>query len=91
MGTAAGAHMVATSPPFPYANQSYIVIHGGDIVVGGLPKVENGSIAIPTGPGLGVELDPKRVEVAVRRYQEQGEFPPRLAHDRVSVTLIPKL
>jgi len=91
IGTAAGAHVVASSPPFLYANQSYIVIHEDDIVMGGLPKVQNGSIAVPTGPGLGVELDPKRVAEAVKRYREQGEFPPRVAHDRISVTIIPKL
>jgi len=91
IATAAGAHVVASSPPFLYANQSYVMIHEDDIVVGGLPKIENGSTAIPAGPGLGVELDPKRVAKAVAHYQKQGEFPSRLAHDRVSVTLIPKL
>ena len=91
IGTAAGAHMVASSPPFLYANQSYIIIHQDDIVVGGLPKVENGSIAIPRGPGLGVELDRERVAQAVQRYQREGEFPARLPHDSVNVTVIPKL
>lgn len=91
VATAAGAHVVASSPPFLYANQSYVMIHEDDIIVGGLPEVKNGSIAIPTGPGLGVKLDPDRVARAVERYQQEGEFPARIAHDRVNVTLIPKL
>ena len=90
IGTAAGAHMVASSPPFLYANQSYVMIHKDDIIVGGLPKIENGSIPIPRGPGLGVDLDPDRVAAAAQRYREQGEFPSRLAHDKVGVTIIPK-
>ena len=91
VGTAAGAHVVASSPPLLYANQSYVMIHQDDIVVGGLPKIENGSIAIPRGPGLGVELDPERVARAVEHYRNQGEFPSRLSHDPAGVTLIPKL
>jgi L-alanine-DL-glutamate epimerase-like enolase superfamily enzyme len=91
IGTAAGAHVVASSPPFLYANQSYVMIHQEDIVVGGLPKIENGSIAIPRKPGLGVELDRDRLAKAVERHQKEGEFPSRLAHDASSVTLIPKL
>lgn len=91
VGTAAGAHVVASSPPFLYANQSYAMIHADDIIVGGVAEVKNGSIAIPNAPGLGVELDPDRVARAVERYRKEGEFPARLAHDRIDVTVIPKL
>jgi L-alanine-DL-glutamate epimerase-like enolase superfamily enzyme len=91
IGTAAGAHVVASSPPFLYANQSYAMIHAEEIVAGDWPKVENGSIAIPTGPGLGVELDPDRVARAAERYRKEGEFPARIAHGKLDVTVIPKL
>ena len=91
IGTAAGAHIVASSPPFLYANQSYVMIHEDDIIEGGLPKIEDGSIKVPTGPGLGVNLDPDRVARAVERYRKDGEFPSRIAHDNVKVTVIPKL
>jgi hypothetical protein len=47
--------------------------------------------AIPRGPGLGVELYPELVAKAADRYQREGEFPSRLAHDRVDVTVTPKL
>jgi L-alanine-DL-glutamate epimerase-like enolase superfamily enzyme len=91
VGTAAGAHVVASSPPFLYANQSYVMIHSDDIILGGLPKVKNGAIPIPAGPGLGVELDRDRVARAAETYRREGEFPARLAHDRIDVTIIPKL
>lgn len=91
IGHAAGAHMVAACPPFLYANQSYVAIHADDIVKGGLPKVENGSIPVPRGPGLGVELDRDRVAEAAGRFRKEGEFPARLAHDQVEVTVIPKM
>jgi L-alanine-DL-glutamate epimerase-like enolase superfamily enzyme len=91
IGNAAGAHVVASSPPCLYANQSYVMIRADDIIEGGVPEVVNGSVAVPRGPGLGVKLDPDRVARAVERYRMEGEFPARVAHDRVDVTVIPKM
>jgi L-alanine-DL-glutamate epimerase-like enolase superfamily enzyme len=91
VATAAAAHVVASSPPFLYANQSYVMVQQDDIIMGGLPEVKNGSIAIPRGPGLGVELDPDRVARAIERFRKEGEFPSRVAHDHVDVTVMPKL
>ena len=91
VGTAAAAHVVASSPPFLYANQSYLMIRQEDIIKGGLPQVQDGSIAIPTGPGLGVELDRDSVERAAERYRREGEFPGRSAHEDAGVTILPKL
>ena len=91
IGTAAAAHIVASSPPFLYANQSYVMLHEYDIIAGGLPKISNGSIPIPAGPGLGVELDADRVAQAAECYRKEGDFPARLAHETVEVTVIPKL
>lgn len=91
VGTAAGAHVVASSPPFLYANQTYAMIHSDDIIAGGSFEVKNGSIAVPTGPGLGVKLDPDRVARAAERYRKNGEFPARVAQDRSDVMVIPKI
>lgn len=91
IGTAAGAHVVASSAPFLYANQSYAMIHADDIITGGGFEVKNGSVAVPTGHGLGVELDPDRVARAVELYRKEGEFPARVIHEgRMDVTVIPK-
>ena len=47
-----------------------------DIVPYGLLTFEGGDIAVPNRPGLGVELDPDRVEEAARRYEKDGPFWP---------------
>jgi L-alanine-DL-glutamate epimerase-like enolase superfamily enzyme len=91
VATSAAAHVVASSPPFLYANQSYVMIHEDDVILGGLPRVENGSIAVPKQPGLGIQLDPDRVARGVERFRREGEFPARVAHDQMEVTVMPKL
>jgi L-alanine-DL-glutamate epimerase-like enolase superfamily enzyme len=91
VATAAAAHVVASSAPFLYANQSYVMIQEDDIIAGGLPRVKEGSIPIPRGPGLGVQLDQERVARAVELFRKQGEFPSREAHEHVEVTVMPKL
>ncbi len=93
IGTAAAAHSVASSPPFLSANQSDVMLHEYDIISWGLPKISNGSIPIPVpaGPGLGGELDADRVAQAAECYRKEGDFPARLAHEKVEVTVIPKL
>lgn len=91
VAAAAAAHVVASSPPFLYANQSYVMVQQDDIIMGGLPEVTDGCTAIPHGPGLGVELDPDRVGIAAERFRRDGEFPPRVAHHNVGATVMPKL
>ena len=68
------------------------MIHADDIITGGGFEVKNGSIAVPTGPGLGVELDPDRVARAIELFKKEGEFPSRVIHEgKMEVTVIPKL
>jgi L-alanine-DL-glutamate epimerase-like enolase superfamily enzyme len=91
VGIAAGAHVIVSSPPFLYANQTYLMLRSDDIVQGGPPVVSDGSIAVPAGPGLGVELDYDSVARAAERYRNEGEFPPRTPQSPETVTVIPKL
>lgn len=91
VGTAASAHVVVSSSPFLYANQSYVMIHQDDIIVGGLPRIERGSIPVPEGPGLGVDLDRERVGRAQACFQKEGDYPARIPHSDTEITLIPKL
>ena len=46
-----------------------------DIIVGGLMPYEDGSIAVPRGPGLGVELDRDKVARYAELFEELGGYP----------------
>lgn len=66
---AAAVHVVASTPNFRYANQAYGALLADDITRGfggGAENYADGCIVVPEGPGLGVALDPERVD----RYAE---------------------
>ncbi len=46
-----------------------------DIIEGGLMKYENGSIAVPDAPGLGVKLDRDKFARYAELYRELGGYP----------------
>ncbi len=46
-----------------------------DIITAGVLSPENGRVRVPTGPGLGVELDREAFERCHRRYLDDGPFP----------------
>ena len=48
----------------------------GDILAPGLIDFENGHIAVPDRPGLGIVLDDDQVSRYHRLYQDQGPFFP---------------
>ena len=57
-------HVAAALPAYSLANDSTYYGLEDDVCVEPLPVVR-GRIAVPTGPGLGVEVDPEKL----RRYQ----------------------
>ncbi len=61
VGTAAGAHLIAASRNFPFANDTHYPLQSDDILTRMLP-FQDGRLVLPAGPGLGVEVDPARVE-----------------------------
>jgi L-alanine-DL-glutamate epimerase-like enolase superfamily enzyme len=67
VATCAAVHVMASTPNFLYANQSYAALLTDDILAGtaALPYAD-GALKVPEGPGLGVQLDPERVA----RYAE---------------------
>jgi hypothetical protein len=73
VGVYAAVHVMASTPNFTYANQSYASLLADDVIAGAdaLPY-EEGQLAVPTGPGLGVELDRDKVARYARLYEEQG-------------------
>ncbi len=89
VGHFAAFHVVASSPNFLYANQSYLGMREEDIIKGGLPEIEEGCVRVPHGPGIGVELDPDRVNQAAERYQKEGAYLAREAHQELEVTFVP--
>jgi L-alanine-DL-glutamate epimerase-like enolase superfamily enzyme len=71
--TVAGLHLLATLPEPALAHQQFIQITEHDMLA---PQLEfrDGSLAVPTGPGLGVELDLEALAHYREIYEKYGEF-----------------
>lgn len=67
---AAGVHLIASTPNFRHPNQGYGALLSDDIVrgsfAGPLENYTDGCLDVPGGDGLGVELDPEKMD----RYAE---------------------
>jgi len=74
IGASAILHLVASTPNFLYPNQTLYMRLSGDVVMEQF-SFEKGCIGVPEGPGLGVELDPAKVERYHRVFKERGQFP----------------
>ncbi|HXZ44453.1 MAG TPA: mandelate racemase/muconate lactonizing enzyme family protein [archaeon] len=74
IGTYAAMHTMAASANFPMANQAYPEYLSGDVCKGDLFHFCKGCLSIPHGPGIGVELDRRKLEKYARVYQQEGEF-----------------
>jgi L-alanine-DL-glutamate epimerase-like enolase superfamily enzyme len=74
IGTYASMHVMAASANFPMANQAYPEYLSDDVCKGDLFRFRNGRLSIVHGPGIGVELDRKRLEKYARVYEREGEF-----------------
>ena len=70
---AAMTHVAAASPHLSYAcDTHYPWNRADDIVVPGVLEIRNGALRVPSGPGLGVELDLDRLEEQHAVYVESG-------------------
>jgi glucarate dehydratase len=54
---AAMAHLAAATPNLTYDCDTHYPWQEGDLIQGGKLAIEGGTLALPDGPGLGVELD----------------------------------
>ncbi|WP_080057306.1 enolase C-terminal domain-like protein [Spirosoma aerolatum] len=54
---AAMVHLGAALPKVPYALDTHYPWQSDEVIMGGRIRFEEGSVAVPEGPGLGVELD----------------------------------
>lgn len=72
---AAATHVIAATPNFRHANQAYGALLTDDIVKdfgGPIENYRNGHLDVPSGPGLGVELDRERVARYAELYRTKG-------------------
>ena len=68
-------HLGAVIPNLSFAADAHYHHLTNDIIEGGKLKYENGSIAVPTGPGLGVKLDRDKVAEYRELYRRLGSYP----------------
>jgi glucarate dehydratase len=68
-------HLGAVLPNLSYAADAHYHHLRDDIIAGGKMSYADGSIAVPTGPGLGVRLDHDRVSRYAELYRELGDYP----------------
>lgn len=71
-------HLGAALPNLRFSADAHYHHLKDDIITGGLMKYEDGCIAVPTGPGLGVELDRDKLAQYAELYRELGGY----AYDR---------
>ncbi|MGW0802166.1 enolase C-terminal domain-like protein [Nonomuraea sp. NPDC002799] len=68
-------HLGAVLPNLTYAADAHYHQLRDDVIEGGKMLYAGGAIAVPTGPGLGVRLDPKKVAHYADFYREIGGYP----------------
>ena len=73
ISTAAFVHVAASTPNCSYAIDTHLWFQRGD-VASGLAEIEDGNFKLPSGPGLGVELDPERLEYHASLNRQDGDY-----------------
>ena len=69
---AAMVHLGAALPNLRYALDTHYPWQSDEVIVGGRLKIEDGSVKVPEGPGLGVELDRKALAKLHQNYLDCG-------------------
>jgi glucarate dehydratase len=67
-------HLGAVIPNLSFAADAHYHELKDDIIQGGKFRYENGAIAVPTTPGLGVKLDPDKLAEYSELYQRLGPY-----------------
>lgn len=71
-------HFGAAIPNLRFAADAHYHHLQDDVIAGGPLRYQDGAIAVPQGPGLGVRLDPDRLARYAELYRERGGY----AYDR---------
>jgi glucarate dehydratase len=69
---AAMVHLGAAIPTMKYALDTHYPWQSDEVIIGGRLKFEEGAVAVPTEPGLGVELDRKALAKLHKNYLKCG-------------------
>lgn len=67
-------HLGAILPNLRFAADAHYHHLTDDVIAGGLMTYEGGAIRVPSGPGLGVELDQERFRRYAELYKELGGY-----------------
>lgn len=68
-------HLGAALPTLPYAIDAHYHQLQDDVIAGGKIPYQDGTMAVPTTPGLGVTLDPDKVAEYAELYRKLGPYP----------------
>jgi glucarate dehydratase len=68
-------HLGAVIPNLTFAADAHYHHLLDDVIEGGKMKYENGSIAVPSGPGLGVTLNRDKLKEYAELYKRLGGYP----------------
>jgi len=74
IATAAYLQIAAATPYVDGPSQSLLRWTTDDVIAGGPFSPEAGVVGVPTGPGLGVELDEVALRRCVDRYAKEGAY-----------------
>lgn len=78
---AAMIHTASTLPEMRFAGDAHYHYLTDDIIAGGPMRYEDGSIRVPTGPGLGVTLDEDKMRHYEAYYEKVGDYYARFHAD----------
>jgi len=82
VASAAYLHVSAAMEHVREPSQTLFRWYADDVVNEGTPVPKNGVVPVPTGPGLGVTLDPRAMKRCHERFLEEGIFPPSAMQGR---------
>lgn len=68
-------HLGAALPNIGFAADAHYHHLSDDIIKGGPLRYRNGAIALPKGPGLGVELDRDKLAEYAEHFRQHGGYP----------------
>ena len=69
---AAMVHLGAALPEIPYALDTHYPWQSEEVIAGGRTKFEEGAVQVPSGPGLGVEIDREKLQKLHQNYLDCG-------------------